>query len=123
MRNDQQTLMSAIESLRERYKDDPDCFTSHDLSRLETLTREAHRLLSESCWESMNSERHYQTFDRVHATLGSLEKKYSDYRFQKKWQDAMLRQSKVNPNHKPAGSAIQDPSSTQSCASLGMTGL
>jgi hypothetical protein len=104
MTNDNRTLTDSINHICEIYKQDPNCLTKHDLNNLETLMRDANWLLSESWRGTMNSVRHHQVFDRIHALLRNLEKKCADYHYQKKWHDAMLRQEKYNPNHKPAGS-------------------
>lgn len=104
MINDNKTLMSAIEDLQRKHKNDPNCFTSYDLKNLDALTKDAHWLFSESYRGAMNSIRHHQVFDRVHALLRNLEKKCTDCHYQKKWRDELLYQEKFNPNHKPAGS-------------------
>jgi len=104
MTNDNQTLMSAVDDLQRKHKNDPNCFSRHDLKDLDALTRGAHWLFSESYRGQMNSGRHHQVFDTVHSLLRKLEKKCNDYQYQKKWHDDLLRQEKYNPNHKPAGS-------------------
>jgi hypothetical protein len=104
MTTENHTFADSINAICETYKQDPACLTKHDLNNLETLKRDANWLLSESYRRPMNSPRHHQAFDRVHSRLRNLEKKCADYHCQKKWRDALLRQEKFNPNHKPAGS-------------------
>jgi hypothetical protein len=106
MTNDNQTLMSAIDALRQKQKSHPDCFSSHDRKDLDALIHTTNWLLGEASRSDLNEERHWQAFDRVHSLLRKLEKKWDNYQCEQKKRRDYLREqdAKFNSNHKPAGS-------------------
>jgi hypothetical protein len=85
MSNDKQTLMSAVDNLCRNHKNDPNCFSSHDLRDLHALVQSTNWLLGEAYRSQMTEERYGQKIRGVHALCGKLEKKWRDYQYESKY--------------------------------------
>lgn len=81
MTHDNQTLMSAVESLHYKQKNNPDCFSTCDLKDLDTLTRGINRLLGEAYRGLLTEGRHGQQIRNTHALYEKLEKKWRNYEY------------------------------------------
>jgi SPP1 gp7 family putative phage head morphogenesis protein len=89
MSNDKQTLMSAVDNLWRNHKNDPNCFSSHDLRDLHALVQTTDWLFGESCRGQMAEERHGEKIRKAHALCGKLGKKWRDYEYAIKARNAI----------------------------------